>query len=166
MIAKYMRQLKIMGDQHLDIPSGYEMVFWDWFKIKSRIYNSNCIRRNLYLTSIPIVENNFCFKNSYRVSKGFLKRLFYFEGFLYQKNADNCVRHSFNVCKHDSVFDYSMRNKQVNMNDIYVGVKIPLTFARKIHKMGGDYKYIQYSLLVPYFLFSIGYEDYFQYASL
>lgn len=164
-ITKYKRQLGSMSDQQLDIPNEFEKEYWDWFEIKSRIYNSKRIRKNLYSTTIPIVENNFCYKNSYRIAKGFLLRMFYFEGFLYQKNADHCVRHAFNVCKHDTVFDYSMRNKPINKNDIYVGVKIPLTFARKIYMLGGDYKYTQFSLLVPYFLFSIGNENFFQYSS-
>lgn len=166
LIAKYKAQLSTMSDQQLDIPVGSETDFWNWFERKSRIYNSKRIRKNLYITTIPIVENNFCYKNCYRIAKGFVKRLFYFEGFAYHIHTENCLRHAFNVCKHDTVFDYSLNDKPESKQDFYIGIKVPLSFARMIYAKGGDYKFTQYSLLVPYFLYSIGHKDFFQYRSL
>lgn len=135
LITKFKAQLSSMSDQHIDIHSGHENDFWNWFEKRSRIYNINRVRKNMYKTSIPILENNFCFKNSYRIAKGFVKRLFYYEGFTYHKNTDNCIRHAFNVCRQDTVFDYSLHGKPESKQDFYVGVKIPLSFARKIYAM-------------------------------
>lgn len=160
LILKYRTQLNSFSDQELIIPELHEYGFWEWFEKRSRIYNYKRIRKNLYMTSIPIVGNNFCFKNSFRIAKGFVKRLYYFEGFTYDSSTENCIRHAFNVCKHDTVLDYSLNGKPESTQDFYIGVKIPLNFAKKIYHLKGDAKYTQYSLLVPYFMFSNGIENF------
>jgi len=166
LISKYKHQLKSSSDQSLNIPSEYEDDFWKWFEGKSRIYYGKQIRKTLRGTTIPIKPENFCFKNCFRIAKGFVKRLFYFEGFSYRKNDSTCLRHAFNVCKNDRVSDYSLSDKPESKQDFYVGVKIPLTFARKIYALIGDAKFTQYSLLVPYYLYNKGIEYFNEYAEL
>lgn len=132
LIALYKTQLKSFDDQKIEIPSGYEDEFWDWFENKSIMFDSKSVRKNLRDTSIPIVADNFCYKNTYRIAKGFIKRLYYFEGFSYSKRKDSYARHAFNVCKNGKVNNYSLKDKPDDKQDYYVGVKIPLSFARKI----------------------------------
>ncbi len=122
------------------------------------------MRTKLRVTTIPIIENNFCYKNTYRISKGFVKRLYYFEGFGYSKQNEFCLRHAFNVCKNGKVNDYSLINRLNDNQDYYIGAKIPLGFARKVYKEHGDYKFVQDSLLVPYFMYINGLDDYLQYT--
>ena len=164
LIIKYKIQLESSSGQILYIPPGFEDRFWDWFDKKSYMFDSKNIRKNLRKTSIPIA-NNFCFKNSYRIAKGFIKRLFYFEGFSYSASTDFALKHAFNVCKHGKVNDYSLNNKHDEKQDVYIGVKIPLTFARKVYQEHGDYTHAQDSLLVPYFMYQLGLENYLDYTS-
>lgn len=163
LILNYKNQLQSSSDQKLDFPSRYEDRFWEWFNKKSIIFDSKKIRKNLRETSIPI-SDNFCFKNTYRISKGFVKRLFYFEGFSYNTNSEFALKHAFNVCKHGKVNDYSLKDKHEDKQDFYVGVKIPLSFARKVYQEKGDYKFTQYSLLVAYFMYLNGMENYLSYT--
>jgi hypothetical protein len=164
LITSYKTQLKSSGDQKLVIPSGYDDRFWEWFTNNSKLFDLKTVRTKLRDTTIPIIDNNFCYKNTYRIAKGFVKRLYYFEGFGYTKQSDFCLRHAFNVCKNGKVNDYSLRNNTNNAQDYYIGVKIPLSFARKVYKEHGDHKYAQDSLLVPYFMHLNGLNDYLQYT--
>ncbi len=164
LIAKYKTQINSIGDQKLDIPAGRETDFWDWFERKSRIYNYKKIRNKLYVTNIPILEN-FCFKNSFRIAQGFVKRLFYFEGFTYHSRTDNCIRHAFNVCENDTVFDYTLFENPENRQDYYIGIRIPLNFAREIYKLKTEGSYSQYPLLVAYFMMVYKIDGYIQYTS-
>lgn len=164
LITSYKTQLKSSGDQKLAIPSGYEDRFWEWFINNSILFDTKRVRTKLRVTTIPIIENNFCYKNTYRISKGFVKRLYYFEGFAYSKQNDFCLRHAFNVCKNGKVNDYSIMNRPNDHQDYYIGVKIPLSFARKVYKEHGDYKFSQDSLLVPYFMYINGLDDYIHYT--
>jgi hypothetical protein len=166
LILKYISRLKSSSEQSLNIPSEHEDDFWKWFEGKSRIYYGKQIRKTLRGTTIHIKPNNFCFKNSFRIAKGFVKRLFYFEGFSYNGNDSNFIRHAFNVCKNDRVSDYSLSDKPESKQDFYVGVKIPLTFVRMIYALKGDAKFTQYSLLVPYYLYTKGIVYYTEYAPL
>lgn len=127
------------------------------------MFDSKRVKKKLRVTNIPITSNNFCYKNTYRIAKGFIKRLHYFEGFAYSKRHDFYLRHAFNVCKNGKVNDYSI-NDANNTQDIYIGVKIPLSFARKVYREHGDYRYAQDSLLVPYFMYLNEIEDYLQYT--
>lgn len=165
LIEKYKFQLKTSSDQELKMPDACGASFWEWFEAKSRFYTSEKIRKQLLETSIPI-QDNFCFKNTYRISKAFVKRLYFSEGFSYKKNTDTCLRHAFNVCKNDRVVDYSLLSKTTNWQDVYIGVMIPLSFARMIYFKKEDYKHSQYSLLVPYYLYKTENSDYLQYAEL
>lgn len=165
LILSYRQQLASTGVQKLDIPDGYIEEFWIWFRDNSFIYDSKSFRKKMRSTDIPIEENNFCFKNSYRIAKGFVKRLYYFEGFAYSKFND-AVKHAFNVCKNQKVNDYSLMNKEGFNQSFYVGVKIPLSFARKIYHKKGDFKYSQESLLVAYFMYKNKLKDYLNYTAL
>jgi hypothetical protein len=164
LILSYQQQLKNLGTQSLEIPDGYVAEFWKWFNEHSFFFDSTSFRKKLRKTDIPI-ENNFCFKNSYRIAKGFVKRLHYFEGFVYSK-FNEAVKHAFNVCNSQKVNDYSLINETDFNQQYYVGVKIPLTFARKIYHEKGDFKYSQESLLVSYFMYKKNIEGYLNYTTL
>jgi|WetSurMetagenome_2_1015567.scaffolds.fasta_scaffold02589_4 hypothetical protein len=163
LISSYRIQLESSGIQKLEIPEGHTEEFWSWFKKKSCFYDSKSFRKKLRKTDIPI-ENNLCFKNSYRIAKGFVKRLYYFEGFVYSKN-DDAVKHAFNVCKHQKVNDYTLMNKEDFNQQYYVGVKIPLTFARSIYLKNDDFKYSQESLLVPFFMYKMNIDNFLNYTA-
>jgi len=148
LISGYKRYLETTDEQRLDVPNGYENQFWEWFIRKSYLFNKNKIRKKLQITNITIRENNFCFKNTFRISKGFIKKLAYFEGLAYSGNAvPEYLKHAFNVSKSGKVSDYSLEFRADNQYDYYVGVKIPLSFAREVYLELGDYEYSQYSLL-------------------
>jgi hypothetical protein len=164
LISSYIKYLRSYSDQDILIPDGFEDRFWEWFGEKSRIFSSRELRANLKETDIPI-EDNFCFKNTYRVAKGFTKRFYYYEGFSFAKQGNEFLRHAFNVCGKYKVNDYSLRNKPNKKYDYYVGVKIPLWFARKVYLEHGDYLNAQDSLLVPYFMFLSGMNNYLKYTS-
>jgi hypothetical protein len=164
LILKYKNQLKSFDDQKVIIPMGFEDKFWEWFENKSKMFELKKVRKKLRATNIPIVENNFCFKNTYRIAKGFIKRLFYYEGFSYSNRTESATKHAFNVCKNGKVNDYSLKDKPNEKQDYYIGVKIPLSFARKIYKEKGDYKFAQDSLLVAYFMYINGIKGYMQYT--
>jgi hypothetical protein len=164
LILKYKNQLKSLSDKSLLIPEGYENKFWDWFEQKSKVFNTKKNRNHLRSTSIPIVDN-FCYKNTYRIAKGFIKRFFYFEGFSYSEQKKLCLRHAFNVCKNGKVNDYSLQDKSIDKYDFYIGVKIPLGFARKVYFEHGDYIFTQDSLLVAYFMYLNGFDNYLEYTT-
>jgi hypothetical protein len=164
LISKYRTQLEESSDQMILIPSGFEDEFWDWFENKSKIFDLRRVRKRLRKTNIPILDN-FCYKNTYRIAKGFVKRLYYYEGFSYTEQK-GCVKHAFNVCKYFKVNDYTLIEKLDDKQDYYIGVKIRLAFAKKIYKEIGEGKFTQYSLLVPYFMYLKGLDDYLQYTEL
>lgn len=162
LILKYKSQLESMGDQQLILPEKYEDDFWDWFIRKSKLFSHKKISHVLRETDVPL-KKSFCFKNTYRIAKAFVKRLFYFEGFAYSKNEDFCLKHAFNVTKRCKVNDYSINDNQQDKYNYYIGVKINLSFAKKIYKENGDHKNTQYSLLVAYFMYSNFIDNYSKY---
>jgi hypothetical protein len=164
LISAFITQLQTLGTQEMVIPEGYEDRFWEWFRTKSRIFSIRRVRKSLRATSIPI-RDNFCYKNTYRIAKGFKKRLFYYEGFAFSQQHDLYLKHAFNVCKWFRVSDYSPNERHNILFDYYVGVRIPLGFARRIYSEHGDYLNVQDSLLVPYFMSLNGLNGYLDYTA-
>jgi len=168
-INGYKRYLDTSFEDKLDIPIGYEDSFWHWFESKAKLYHGNEISRKLHPTHINQVQN-MCYKNSYKISIAYVKKMLLYEGFSFRRMDEFYNRHSFNVNRRGIVMDYSLPfNENENHNfGIYIGVKIPLSFARKINNQGSskDRDHNQYSLLVSYFLFCNNVEEYLIYSIL
>lgn len=155
-IRGYMRYLNTSSEDKLQIPPEYVLEFWSWFESNAKLYNGIKIRKNLKPTVIDI-QTNMCFKNSYRISIAFVKRYFLYEGFAFRNMDKSYLKHSFNVDKQGKVTDFSLfKNSDNNLNyGVYVGVKIPLSFARMFYEKNTRKKdnFTQHSLLVAYFLY-------------
>lgn len=155
-ILGYKNYLNTSSEDNLQIPTEYILDFWTWFESNARLFNGTKIKNNLNPTVINIITN-MCFRNSYRISIAFVKRYFLYEGFAFRNMDKSYIKHSFNVNKWGKVADFTLlKNNNSNLNyEIYVGVKIPLSFARMFYKKnnGKTDNFTQYSLLVAYFLY-------------
>ena len=163
-IDKYRNYLKSTSEQELNVPEEYKNEFWNWFKIKAKLSNGNKIIRILPDPQIRISKSA-CYNNTFRISKAFVKRYIYFEGFAFSKNPEEFLVHAFNTNKYRKVYDFTLGNNTLQY-DIYIGVKIPLAFIRKIYLHFGLFEFSQYSVLVPFFLYKMNYENYLEYAIL
>jgi len=173
-IDSYRNYLVSSGQDGLEIPDDYIDEFWDWFKLRAKFFQKERIYKNIVNTAIPI-ETNSCFKNTYRIAKGFKKNLFYFEGFAYREMDSSFIKHAFNVSKRFKVNDFTLNklhgkeeDEEENINEIYsiyIGVKIPLNFIQEIYR-SRDYKYAQYTCLVPRFMYENNIPNYISYSEL
>ncbi len=163
-IDKFRNYLKGTSEQKLNVPEEYKDEFWNWFKIKAKLFSGRKIIRSLPDPRIRISKSA-CYNNTFRISRAFVKRYIYFEGFAFSKNPEEFLVHAFNTNKCRKVYDFTLENNTLQY-DIYIGVKIPLAFIRKVYKHYELKKFSQYTVLVPFFLFKKGYQEYFEYAKL
>ncbi|MFZ4456930.1 MAG: hypothetical protein ACOYOT_11990 [Bacteroidales bacterium] len=162
-ILKYKTQLTNYSDQNLLIPLGHEEEFWEWFNMKSRLFDNSKINLSLRNIKLSEINEGYCFKNSYRIANAYCKNQFYYEGFCFLHQDDSCIKHAFNVGKRGRVNDYTVGIEKKSKYDYYVGVKIPLSFVRRFYKSDKKNSCSQYALLVSYFLYSNKIDNYMNY---
>ncbi len=166
LILGYMRYLNTSSEDNLIIPNEYDSEFWRWFESNGTLYEGIKIRKNSKPSHVDI-RANMCFNNSFRMSIAFVKRYFLYEGFAFRNMARSYIKHSFNVDKQGKVVDFSLeRESDNNLNyGVYVGVKIPLSFARMIYNQS-EINFTQHSLLVPYYLYCMQYDSFLEYTRI
>jgi hypothetical protein len=168
-INRFREYLKSTVSENLKIPTELESEFWEWFERKAKYYSLERIKKKLRPVNIEL-HGSFCFKNSFKIAKAFNKRYFYYEGFAYRKMDYDFCRHAFNVCKWGKIIDYSWNNKKYDDENLryseYVGVKIPLSFIRRLYKVKPKGVNNQYPALVSYFLYQKGDKDFAEFAEI
>jgi hypothetical protein len=164
-IARYRTYLEGTSEQELLIPEEFSKNFWNWFNQKAILFEGRKVIGN---PPDPKIDTQpiHCFINTFRCGRAFVKRYIYFEGFTYSSSTDEYVRHAFNTNKGRKVYDFTLKGEAKTKYDKYVGVKIPLAFVWKIYKHYGYFINAQYSMLVSFFLFKSGFQNYQEYANL